>query len=133
MRCRYPRPCVNRSCSRAGPRERRGPRRRHPHTISALFRVDPGGTAAEPRRREPWAEGSTPEGPIKPDWWNRRWVPITFNQGNCHFLDLDPAPGGTAGQVCDYDIEGPRVRLGILWFVITCTALVFVLPASVTV
>lgn len=61
--------------------------------------------------REPWREGSIPEGPIRPDWWNRRWVPLTFNQGSCHFLDLDPAPGGRPGQVCDYDIEGPRTRL----------------------
>ncbi|WP_020467824.1 SMI1/KNR4 family protein [Zavarzinella formosa] len=61
--------------------------------------------------REPWGAGNTPEGPIRPDWWNRRWIPITFNQGNCHFLDLDPAEGGTLGQVCDYDIEGPRTRL----------------------
>lgn len=62
--------------------------------------------------RAEWrAKGSNPEGPIKPDWWNRRWIPITYNQGNCHFLDLDPAPGGNVGQVCDYDIEGPRTRV----------------------
>ena len=60
---------------------------------------------------EKWREGSDPEGPIKPDWWNRRWIPITFNQGSCHFLDLDPAAGGIMGQVCDYDIEGPKTRV----------------------
>lgn len=55
--------------------------------------------------------GSIPSGPIKPDWWNARWIPVTFNQGNCYFVDLDPAPGGNAGQVVSYDIEGPRTQL----------------------
>jgi cell wall assembly regulator SMI1 len=44
--------------------------------------------------RDAWPGGSTPEGPVKPDWWNPCWVPITENQGSCYFIDLDPAPGG---------------------------------------
>jgi cell wall assembly regulator SMI1 len=62
-----------------------------------------------------WTRGawgpSIPEGPVKPDWWNPRWVPVTFNQGNCHFVDLDTAEGGAVGQLCDYDMEGPKTRV----------------------
>lgn len=57
-------------------------------------------------------EGSeaTPDGPIKQDWWNRRWVPVTSNGGGDHLcIDLDPAPGGTVGQVIDFSHEsGPK-------------------------
>jgi cell wall assembly regulator SMI1 len=60
--------------------------------------------------RGAWGPG-TPEGPVKPDWWNPRWIPVTFNQGNCCFVDLDPAEGGRVGQVCDYDAEGPKTRV----------------------
>jgi cell wall assembly regulator SMI1 len=39
-------------------------------------------------------------GPIRPDWWNPRWIPLTRNQSGDHYcLDLDPAPGGTVGQI----------------------------------
>lgn len=43
-----------------------------------------------------------PDGPIKSDWWNPRWVPIA-SDGNCNLLciDLDPAAGGTVGQVIE--------------------------------
>lgn len=43
---------------------------------------------------------SDPQPGIKPDWWNPRWIPITYDGSGNHFcLDLDPAPGGTAGQI----------------------------------
>jgi cell wall assembly regulator SMI1 len=49
---------------------------------------------------------STPEGPIKTDWWNVRWIPFTHDGGGNHqCLDLDPAPGGNAGQVINFDHE----------------------------
>ena len=52
-----------------------------------------------------------PEGPVKAEWWNRRWLPITSDGGgNSLCIDLDPAPGGTVGQVIDHDHEtGPSV------------------------
>ncbi len=37
---------------------------------------------------------------VKPDWWNVRWIPLTYDGcGNHHCLDLDPAKGGVAGQM----------------------------------
>ena len=43
---------------------------------------------------------SQPSGPIKTQWWNLRWIPFTHDgSGNHLCLDLDPAPGGTPGQV----------------------------------
>lgn len=42
----------------------------------------------------------TTNGPVRPQWWNRQWIPITNDQaGNFEALDLDPAAGGTVGQV----------------------------------
>ena len=39
-----------------------------------------------------------PEGPIRQNWWNTRWVPLTWDGGGDHLcLDFDPAPGGVAG------------------------------------
>lgn len=43
---------------------------------------------------------SEPVGPAKANWWNPRWIPITYDQtGNHLCLDLDPAPGGRVGQI----------------------------------
>ena len=43
---------------------------------------------------------SAPVGPIRPEWWNARWIPLTRDGGgNSHCLDLDPAPGGGVGQI----------------------------------
>jgi cell wall assembly regulator SMI1 len=37
---------------------------------------------------------------VRPDWWNARWIPLTYDgSGNHYCADLDPAPGGTAGQI----------------------------------
>ena len=41
-----------------------------------------------------------PQGPIKPVWYNPRWIPITSGgDGNHHMLDLDPDEGGQSGQI----------------------------------
>ena len=49
---------------------------------------------------------STPQGPIKTDWWNVRWIPFTHDGGgNYQCLDLDPAPGGNVGQIINFDHE----------------------------
>ncbi len=43
---------------------------------------------------------SDPDGGVKDDWYNLKWIPITRNgMGDSLCLDLDPAPGGTFGQV----------------------------------
>ena len=43
------------------------------------------------------------EGPVRPHWWNRRWLPISSNgAGDCYCIDMDPAPGGTVGQVVSF-------------------------------
>src|SRR5690606_12156798 len=43
---------------------------------------------------------SDPDEGVKEDWWNPKWVPITYDgSGNHYCLDLDPAPGGTSGQI----------------------------------
>lgn len=37
---------------------------------------------------------------VRDDWWNRHWIPFTHNGGGDHYcLDLQPALGGTLGQV----------------------------------
>jgi cell wall assembly regulator SMI1 len=39
-------------------------------------------------------------GPVRPQWWNRHWVPFaTDGGGNEYALDMDPRSGGSPGQV----------------------------------
>ena len=43
-----------------------------------------------------------PDAGIKDDWWNARWIPLTYDgSGNHDCLDLDPAPGGNVGQMIE--------------------------------
>lgn len=43
---------------------------------------------------------SESDGPVRPDWWNPKWLPVTYDgTGNHHCIDLDPAEGGQPGQV----------------------------------
>ena len=58
-----------------------------------------------------WGSFSIPVGPVRPDWWNCRWIPISLDQHCCHFVDFDPAPGGQVGQIVSYDCGDPRVKL----------------------
>ena len=47
------------------------------------------------------------KGPIKDNYWNRNWIPFMDNQGGDNiFVDLDPADGGTVGQIVDWWHEG---------------------------
>lgn len=44
--------------------------------------------------------GAEPDDGIKDDWYNPKWIPFTSDgMGNHLCLDLDPAEGGTPGQV----------------------------------
>ncbi len=43
---------------------------------------------------------SEPNGPIQDDWWDPKWIPLTYDgSGNHHCLDLNPAQGGDLGQI----------------------------------
>ena len=42
-----------------------------------------------------------PHGPVKPMWWNPRWLPFV-GTGQYLCIDLDPASGGAVGQVIEY-------------------------------
>lgn len=43
---------------------------------------------------------SEPESGIKNSWWNKKWIPITYNGAGDHYcLDVDPSESGTEGQV----------------------------------
>jgi cell wall assembly regulator SMI1 len=47
-------------------------------------------------------EGATsvPDPGVRADWWNPRWLPLTYDgAGNHCCLDLAPAPSGTRGQI----------------------------------
>lgn len=51
-------------------------------------------------------------GPIKPVWWHRSWIPFGEDPtGNLCCLDMDPAPGGTVGQIIDWDHEAGPSRV----------------------
>jgi cell wall assembly regulator SMI1 len=58
-----------------------------------------------------------PRGPIRPDWWHPRWVPLTTDHfGYMKCLDLAPANGGRVGQViywCHDDPSRGVVALGL--------------------
>ncbi|HMU74167.1 MAG TPA: SMI1/KNR4 family protein [Elusimicrobiota bacterium] len=46
-------------------------------------------------------------GPVKARLADPRWIPIADSNGDVFwFVDLDPAPGGTPGQVIEVDPEG---------------------------
>ena len=42
------------------------------------------------------------KGPVKPHSFSKRWIPLTNSNGDVHrCIDLDPAPGGSPGQVIE--------------------------------
>ncbi len=41
-----------------------------------------------------------PTNPVRPDWWNLRWVPVSYDDGgDLRCVDLDPTPAGIVGQM----------------------------------
>jgi cell wall assembly regulator SMI1 len=49
------------------------------------------------------------KGPVRRDWWNRRWIPIaTDGADNFRCVDLSPAPGGTFAQVIEFWHDSPE-------------------------
>jgi cell wall assembly regulator SMI1 len=52
------------------------------------------------------------EGPIKPEWWSPRRVQLTESgAGDGLMIDLDPAEGGTVGQVIEFSHELGPLRI----------------------
>lgn len=53
---------------------------------------------------------SSPDSGVKANWWNPRWIPITHDGGGDHdCLDMDPAEGGTVGQIIEmWHDDDPR-------------------------
>jgi cell wall assembly regulator SMI1 len=48
-------------------------------------------------------------GPVKADWYNRGWLPVASDgAGNYFCIDLDPAEGGTPGQVIAFRHDSPE-------------------------
>lgn len=48
-------------------------------------------------------------GPVRPEWWNPRWLPFTHDGAGNHLcLDLDPALGGRPGQVIQVWHDSPE-------------------------
>jgi cell wall assembly regulator SMI1 len=55
---------------------------------------------------------SEPEGPVKNQMWNLLWIPVLEAEAERVLIDLDPAPGGTTGQVFDTCGGAPSRVLG---------------------
>jgi cell wall assembly regulator SMI1 len=52
---------------------------------------------------------TSPEGPVKADRYNPRWLPVTWDGGAVNLcIDLDPAPGGVPGQMIYLDHLDPQ-------------------------
>jgi len=46
---------------------------------------------------------ATAKGPVQPVWWKTSWIPVgASGGGDFQCLDLDPAPGGKAGQIVTF-------------------------------
>ncbi len=56
---------------------------------------------------------ATPIGPVRAEWWNPKWIPITHNgAGDLYCLDLAPAAGGEVGQIITFwHMDEKRERL----------------------
>jgi cell wall assembly regulator SMI1 len=53
-----------------------------------------------------------PDGPIRPYWWHPAWIPVaTGGIGVTVCLDLDPAPGGSVGQIVEVIHDEPGREL----------------------
>jgi cell wall assembly regulator SMI1 len=66
-------------------------------------------------------QGCNPDAGIRNVWWSAGWIPLTYDGcGNHDCVDLDPAEGGTVGQIislwhddADREMLAPSFRL---WF-----------------
>ena len=68
------------------------------------------------RRDGTYHRPASPEGPVKADRYNTRWVPITWDGGAVNLcIDLDPAPGGVSGQVICLDHLEPLCVVAEGW------------------
>jgi cell wall assembly regulator SMI1 len=57
-----------------------------------------------------------PDGPIRPDYWSPRWVPLTCDwESDTLAIDLAPAEGGCIGQVILHSRRGETRLLGRSW------------------
>jgi cell wall assembly regulator SMI1 len=55
---------------------------------------------------------SEPDVGVRDDWWSPKWIPFTHDGGGNHLcIDLDPAPGGSVGQVILMWHDDPRREL----------------------
>lgn len=54
-------------------------------------------------------ERARPGSGVQARWFTEKWIPLTFDAaGSHHMLDLDPAPGGTHGQVLSFWHDSPE-------------------------
>ena len=52
---------------------------------------------------------SDPDEGVRPEWYDLEWVPLTHDSCGNHFcVDLDPAAGGTRGQVISFWHDDPQ-------------------------
>jgi cell wall assembly regulator SMI1 len=52
---------------------------------------------------------ATPVGPVRPVWWNEKWIPFADDgAGDSQCIDLDPADGGQVGQIVIYWHDQPK-------------------------
>lgn len=62
--------------------------------------------------------GDPPEGPVRTERYNARWIPVTWDGGACNLcIDLDPAPGGVTGQVIFLDHLDTKCVIEEGWWV----------------
>ena len=55
---------------------------------------------------------SEPDKGIRNDWWNSRWIPITYDgSGNHYCIDFNPSNGGKNGQVIRIWHDSPEREL----------------------
>lgn len=55
---------------------------------------------------------SDPDPGIKNDWYNRYWIPITYDGAGNHLaMDLDPAAGGRVSQIISVDHDDGQRKL----------------------
>ncbi|KAG0578553.1 hypothetical protein KC19_4G032500 [Ceratodon purpureus] len=71
---------------------------------------------------------SKPEPGVKANWWNSRWIPVTHDGGGDHdCIDMDPAEGGTVGQIIemwhDDDIRPLRAPSFLSWLTAAASGL----------